>query len=812
MTQRKRAVKRDRGESLPTVAKRPAGSFRWRSPSGPRIRFYSSASDAARARRPTDVLLLTASVASLALATFADHGPDTSGDAISRFVAALSGLFDWFWELSYDGLLGWALVIVAASLVGKGRLSLLRDQLAAACLILGALLVASDLQTVIDGLGAAEPPPIFPAARVAFATALIVTTAPHLGRPIRRVGRWVVAVGAVATIALGGALWTGILAAVALGYGVASIVHLTFGSPGGRPTQDEIVTALRDLGIDAAALEPAELEARGVVLVRAVTTDGRSLLVKVYGRDAWDGQLLITTWSYLWYRDDSPTLTLNRLQQVEHEAFVTLLAERARVPVLPVVAAGMSDKDALLVLDINGRSLRSIASEDVTDDVLRELWRAVLRMHAVEIAHGALDADHLSVLAGGTTAIGDFGNASAVAATELLQADRAQLLVTCALLVGGDRAVRVAVAEIGTDGLFDLLPYIQTAALTRASRKALRAAGENLNELRNNAAAVAGRNPPKLVPLRRVTAASLVRTALLLVAASLLVSGISGLGVDTITDELLGANGAWLMAALVVAQVEMIPQAFSTLGASLRPLRFGPVVELQFAIRFVALVLPSTAARVATNIRFFQRVGASSSTAIVVGALDGAAGFVIQVVLLLVIGPSGLASLSLSIGDPEPDIEVRFLLIAAIVALVAVGVTITVPKYRRMLQSRLSEAAESLRVLRSPTKLVQLFGGNLTAQIVAAITLGFCLITFGEQASLAELILVNTAVSLFAGLLPVPGGIGVSEAALTAGLVALGVPESSAFATALTYRLVTYYLPPIWGWFAMRALKQQGYL
>jgi uncharacterized protein (TIRG00374 family) len=812
MAQGKRAVQRGGVESLTPAAERRSGSARWRSPSGLRIRFYSSAPDAARARRPTDALLLLASVASLAVAALADRGPDAIGDALSRFVAAIPGLFDWFWEISYDLLLGWALVVIAASLIGRGRLSLLRDQLVAAGLILGSLLVVSDWPTVLDGLGEAAPPPIYPSARVAIATAVIVTASPHLGRPVRRLGRWIMTLGALATIALGGALATGILAAVALGYGVASIVHLIFGSPGGRPTPDEMVTALRDLGIDAASLEPARLEARGVVLVRVVATDGRSLLAKVYGRDAWDGQLLITAWSYLWYREDSPTLTFNRLQQVEHEAFVTLVAERAGVPVLPVVAAGMTDKDALLVLEIKGRSLGSIAPEDSNDDLLRGLWRAVLRLNAVGIAHGALDADHLFVSTDGTPAIGNFGNASAAAIPELLKADRAQLLVTCALLVGDNRAVHAAVTEIGTDGLSDLLPYIQTAAVTRASRKALRVTGENLDALRKNAASAVGREPPKLVPLRRVTAASLVRTALLLVAAWLLVSGIAGLGIDTILDELQGAKGEWLLAALAIAQLEMVPQAFSTLGASLRPLRFGPILELQFAIRFVALVVPSTAARVATNIRFFQRTGASSSAAIVIGAIDGVAGFVIQVILLMVIGVSGLASLNISIGDAELDFEGGLLLIAAIVVLVAVGVAITVPKYRRMLQSRLSEVAEAIRVLRSPTKLVQLFGGNLAAQIVAAVALGFCLAAFGERASLAELILLNTAVTLFAGLLPVPGGIGVSEAALTAGLVAFGIPESSALATALMYRFVTYYLPPIWGWFAMRALKQQGYL
>lgn len=771
----------------PLRERRPR-SARWRSPSGLGIRFYSSAPDAARARRPTDALLLLASVAGLALVEFADRGPEAVDDALSRFVAAIPGLFGWFWEISYDLLLGWALVVTAASLFGKKRLSLLRDHLVAAFLSLGALLVVSDWPTVIDGLGEAGPQPTYPAVRVAIATAMIVTASPHLGRPIRRLGRWILILGALATIALGGALSTGILAAVALGYGVASTVHLVFGSPGGRPTLDEIAIALRDLGIDTASLEPAELEARGVALMELATTDGRSLLAKVYGRDAWDGQLLITTWSYLWYRDDSPTLTLNRLQQVEHEAFVTLLAERAHVPVFPVVAAGMTDKDALLVVEVKGRSLSSIAPEDVHDESLRELWRAVLRMHAFGIAHGALDANHLFVSTRGGTAIGDFGNANAAAAPELLQADRAHLLVTCALLAGRDRAVQAAVSEIGSDGVSDLLPYIQTAALSRASRKALRAAGDDLDALRKNAASAVGREPPKLVPLRRVTAASLVRTTVLLVAGWLLISGIAGLGLDTILGELQGASGGWLLAALVVAQLEMVPQALSTLGASLRPLRFGPVLELQFAIRFVALVVPSTAARVATNIRFFQRTGASSSAAIVIGAIDGAAGFVIQVLLLLAVGASGLASLNVSVGDTLSDLDGGLLLIAAIVVLVAAGVAITVPKYRRMLQSRLSEAAESTRILRSPTKLVQLFGGNLAAQIVAAVTLGLSLSAFGEHVRLAELILLNTAVSLFAGLLPVPGGIGVSEAALTAGLVALGIPESPALATALTFR------------------------
>jgi len=38
------------------------------------------------------------------------------------------------------------------------------------------------------------------------------------------------------------------------------------------------------------------------------------------------------------------------------------------------------------------------------------------------------------------------------------------------------------------------------------------------------------------------------------------------------------------------------------------------------------------------------------------------------------------------------------------------------------------------------------------------------------------------------------------------------VPESAAFAAALTHRMVTNYLPPVYGFFASRWLTQRDYL
>ena len=91
-------------------------------------------------------------------------------------------------------------------------------------------------------------------------------------------------------------------------------------------------------------------------------------------------------------------------------------------------------------------------------------------------------------------------------------------------------------------------------------------------------------------------------------------------------------------------------------------------------------------------------------------------------------------------------------------------------------------------------------------------TLSASVLAYGSSISFGQAIFVNSMVSLFVGFMPVPGGIGVAEAALTAGLVAMGVPEGAALAAAITHRVVTAYLPPIYGWHTTRWLTERDYI
>ena len=56
--------------------------------------------------------------------------------------------------------------------------------------------------------------------------------------------------------------------------------------------------------------------------------------------------------------------------------------------------------------------------------------------------------------------------------------------------------------------------------------------------------------------------------------------------------------------------------------------------------------------------------------------------------------------------------------------------------------------------------------------------------------------------------IPVPGGICVVEFALEVGLTSAGMTPSAALATVVLYRIAPFYLPPVWGFFALRWLQR----
>ena len=121
-------------------------------------------------------------------------------------------------------------------------------------------------------------------------------------------------------------------------------------------------------------------------------------------------------------------------------------------------------------------------------------------------------------------------------------------------------------------------------------------------------------------------------------------------------------------------------------------------------------------------------------------------------------------------------------------------------------------AAGAHGVVADPVRALGLLGGNLATRVVRALVLWLALVALDQRIGLAVVLVVVIATGILQAVVPVPGGIGVSEALMTGFLVALGVPEPAAFAATIAYRSVVFYLPIAQGAVAMVWLTRRDYL
>ena len=159
------------------------------------------------------------------------------------------------------------------------------------------------------------------------------------------------------------------------------------------------------------------------------------------------------------------------------------------------------------------------------------------------------------------------------------------------------------------------------------------------------------------------------------------------------------------------------------------------------------------------------------------------------------------------------DLNGQLVLLAILAIVVGIAVVAFVPKFRNPVVAVAKTTWEKIGpLLKSPRRLISVVLANLLVQLLFSLAMYTVLRAFGQDVGFADVVLVNESVALFAGLMPVPGGVGVTEAALTGGFTAIGVDSPTAIAAALCYRLVTFYVPPFLGYFAMRSLRKQRIL
>ena len=315
----------------------------------------------------------------------------------------VTSLFRFGYALGLLYVLGLLAALIAG---GKERRPALRDLVivavgSAGLVVLLSLTISDVWPYVLPEIGLENPVPRFPDLRVALVTAVLIVVGPHVTRPLRRFGWFVIAATAIASVGLNYGTPSYTIGSFGVGLLAAGLLLIIEGSPRGYPDPEVVAAALARLGAPVQSLELAPYQTWGVIRFVGSDDEGKKVDIKVRGRDAYDSQLVAKLWHTLWYRETSRTVSYSRLGAVEHEALITGMAERAGLRVPQVTAVGSASSEVSLIsFQGTGVPLPESAPADISDDFLIETWRQVRLLHERSMSHGSLNASAVHVGSG----------------------------------------------------------------------------------------------------------------------------------------------------------------------------------------------------------------------------------------------------------------------------------------------------------------------------------------------------------------------------------------------------------------------------
>ncbi len=789
---------------------------------------FAPVGDGQRRRRGSDGLRLAAAVLALVCCVLVIRYDSRVDRAVVQVIHPPPRSITWLVTVVYQvGSFGITFVLVALALVAR-RWVIARDIALSAALTA----VVSGILIVVLGSRGGRPSGIviqgydlsFPVLQIALFMAVATAALPYLARGVQRVIELFIALVALASAVGGHGLPLNVLGSLAIGWGATAVVRLIFGSPLGLPSTDDVRLLLEELGIQVSNVHPVRRQVWGVAKYEATETRPADppgpIGIAVYGRDAADAKLLTKAGRFLLYRDSGPSLTVTRLQQVEHEAYLTLRAGQAGVAVPEIVEAGTAgpSKDALVVSRLPaGMALSEADAADISDVTLDDLYRQMLTLRKARIAHGAISGDTLLVdSTAKTIVVTDFRNAISNASPDQLDRDMAGAIAATAVVVGAERAADAAARCLTAEMLAGALQHLHKPALDPAQARGLRGKRGLLEDVRKRAAQAKSIDVPTLMEPRRVSVPTLIMIVGTLIGGWALIGVL--IDVSKSFDTVIGADWLWVVVAAILAQLAYVASAVEGIGSVSGPLPFGRTVAVEVAKAFSALA-GGTAAIFATRVRYFQQQGYDSSVALSSGAIMATASWIATAVLFLISLPFAWGSLNFEVTPESGGNSKLVWIILAVVVLVALvaGLALAVPRLRRLAAEKMRPTLSSIwgnlkTVASSPGKLVLLLGGAFGRDLLVAMALSVSLRAFGDHLRLPTLIVVITLAAMIGGIAPSPGGLGVVEAGMILGLTAAGVSEADATAAVFIQRLFSSYLPPIWGWITLVWMRKREYL
>ncbi|MHB1614271.1 MAG: lysylphosphatidylglycerol synthase domain-containing protein [Actinomycetes bacterium] len=627
----------------------------------------------------------------------------------------------------------------------------------------------------------------------------------------------------LATIFLGSVAVTGVLSgsitvlatgvSILLGWTVGLLVRYVYGAASTRPPGREVADALVGCGLPVVRLERVDAGDGEARSYRATMRDDAGPLdVHVLDRDTFGSNIAYRAWRRLRLRGPATRRSyLTVRSALDHEALMSLAVARAGVPAPELVAVCEVGRFAALTAyrRVSGVRLDDAPVEALDTPRLEAAFLALARMQSHHLVHRGLTGDHVLLAEDGRVVLLDLASGDVAVGELAARLDTVQLLVTLALRVGVERAVKAGAVVLGPEALLGALPLLQRIALARSTRQTLREHRRLLHDLRAEIlTAVPSDEPYEEIKLERLPPRTLLAVVGGAVAAYVVLTQLARVNIGTLVAQ---ADWRWGLVALGLSAVTYLAAAMVVVGFVVASVSFLRAVATQLAVSFVSLVAPSAVGNVALNARFLERSGVDPAVAVGSVGLSQTVMFVVHAGLLVLFGV--LAGTGAHAAFVPPQGAVIGVLIVVILALIG----LSLPVGRRLLAVRVAPLLRRViprlvAVFQQPRRLAVGVSGGLILNIAYILCLDASVRAFGAHLPLDAVAVVYLAGAVVGSAIPTPGGLGGIEAAMSYGLAAAGRGAPVAVSAVLLYRVVTFWLPIPVGWLSFTVLHRRGQL
>ena len=598
---------------------------------------------------------------------------------------------------------------------------------------------------------------------------------------------------------------------ILLGWAIGLAVRYSFGTPINRASVEKLVEALNSGGLIVDQIE-LSLETSEGRIFRASLKTGAQINVWVFDWELQGSGVLGSWWRGLTVKTSGDFRGMSIRRRVERTALLTyaIAATGVRVPEVELVREIEPDSIFIALENLSGSSFAEINSRkiQITASQIEKFLTDVKTMHDADIAHRSLAAENIYVTQSGDIAITGV-HSGTVAATELQQrVDLAEALVTAARSSSVSVTVEIAKKLFTTKELVRNIPAIQSIAMSRKTRQYLKNNKELLKDLRKSLGALAPSADIQPISFQRINWRNILLASVSVIALYVLVPQFSQID---IADLVQTAQWNWAGIALAGSVFTYFASTSLLLAFITTKINWFKTLQAQLAASFATLVTPPTLGSVAVNIRFLNKSGVPGPAAATAVGVSQVVIFFIHIILLVIFGVIAGTQTDFSFRPP------RFTLVIVVIVFAIVIIMFSIAAFRNWLINKARPLIDQIGptlaiIVQQPQRLLSSIASSLVLNFSYIISFYAALIAFGSDISIATAAFVYLAGATIGQAAPTPGGIGAVEAALVAGLTAAGVPSGTALSGVLLYRVVTFWLPVLPGWYAFVNLQRKNNL